>query len=65
MPQQQAGYKAAILSLSFLSLTLQRGTGPYKGWGEGHGGHQRSTMRRYSTSSVLPNCPSGPAEINR
>lgn len=34
MPQQQAGYKAAILSLSHLEMTLQRGTGPYKGPGE-------------------------------
>jgi len=35
VPQQQAGYKAAIQSLSSQSVVLQRGTGPYKGWGEG------------------------------
>ena len=65
MPQQQAGYKAAILSLSFLSLTLQRGTGPYKGQGEGepiqpqspiqsplpHGGEMRWTRPAFSTAS--------------
>jgi len=31
MPHQQAGYKAAILSLSPNEKSLQTGTGPYKG----------------------------------
>ena len=41
MPQQQVGYKAAILSLSVPEITLQRGTGPYKGRGEGIQNRQR------------------------
>ena len=57
MPQQQAGYKAAILFLSPRKITLQRGTGPYKGQGEGYENRQciyhTFTFQRQTTLIII------------